>query len=127
MTRRTLLALCGIAIAPVSALARVQKSDDPVSGSWGPDGQRLLDLKYDGKETVTGSTFWVSNNDSVKLAIKKGTFNRKTAALRLEGEGAPPGTADTVQYVIEGTLQGSTLEGTYTFGTHKGNFSFKKQ
>ncbi|HXM46441.1 MAG TPA: hypothetical protein VN956_01150 [Pyrinomonadaceae bacterium] len=111
-----------LAVLTISAQANAPQTD-PISGNWGADGNTLLELNYDGKGSVSGTTHWGSADNS--SPIKTGTFDPKTNALKLEGEAKrPDGT--TVQYVIEGKLNKDTLSGTYRFGNDKGDFTFKK-
>jgi hypothetical protein len=78
---------------------------DPVSGNWGSDGATFLELKFDGKRTVTGTAIWRGGGQTVRTPIKNGTFDVKTRALKLEGEGKrPDGVSGT--YVIEGIIDG---------------------
>lgn len=50
---------------------------DPISGTWADDHAVVFELKFDGKDGVSGT---VSPNESV---IEKGTFDPKTGALKL--------------------------------------------
>jgi hypothetical protein len=55
-----------------------------------------------------------------------GSFDAKTGALKLEGDGTrPDGVA--VAYVIEGKIEQDTVTGTFKFGDARGEFTFKKQ
>jgi hypothetical protein len=99
---------------------------DPVTGKWGSDGHTYLDLKFDGKSTVSGETVWRDGSYEHHAAIKIGSFDAATGVLKLEGEAKrPDGVA--VAYAIEGKIQGDTVTGTFKFGDGGGEFTFKRQ
>jgi hypothetical protein len=102
------------------------QSGDPLSGSWGSDGLPFLELKFDGKNAVTGTAIWRNGDDMVRRTpIRTGTFDPKTGAFRLEGEGErPDGVKGT--YVIQGVLKGDTVSGTYKMADRGGDFSFSR-
>ena len=115
MTRRIVLACC-LLLFPVSALAQSKdsKTTDAISGTWTgelnvPPGQRsvTLVLKFDGKQTVTGTLSGMPNPGDVK----KGTFDPKTGALKLQ-----LGRSDGPEVLI-------TLDGTVTKNTASGKVS----
>ena len=58
--------------------------------------------------------------------FKTGTFNVKTGALKLDGEGTRPDGV-TAPYFIEGTVDRETMTGTFGFGDSKGTFTFTRQ
>ena len=102
-------------------------AQDPVSGNWGMDGLTFLELKYDGKSDVSGTAIWRhGQGDEQRTPIKSGSFDRETGALRLAGE-AQNRAGETVQYLIEGKINGNTVSGTYRVGEDKGEFSFVRQ
>jgi hypothetical protein len=123
MIKRTIVML-SIALA-IAAAARAQ-SGDPVSGKWGSDGTTMLDLSFDGKAgAVSGTAYWRANGESIRTDIKKGTYDPKTRALRLEGDGPrPDGTPRP--YLIEGTVEGETITGKYSVGSDSGTFKFSR-
>ena len=103
------------------------ETKDPVTGKWGVDGRTNLDLKFDGKSTVSGTTIWYQRNSyEHRAAIKAGRFDAKTGALKLEGEGKRPDGV-VVAYVIEGKIEKDTVTGTFKFGDDGGAFTFKRQ
>jgi len=120
MKRRTLLVaiLTLLTVTPAFAQSRGATAD-PVSGTWteGPDDGASLMLKFDGKRNVSGSV----GTPHGSYPIKIGTFDRKTGALKLEGE-AKKQDGTMVNYVIEGKIEKDTATGKYTFGTDKGDF-----
>jgi hypothetical protein len=96
-----------------------------VSGRWGSDGATFLDLTFDVKTGVSGTVFWRAGGQAIRTPIRKGTYDTKTRALRLEGEGPrPDGT--TRPFTIEGTLDGDTVSGRYSVGEERGDFTFRR-
>jgi hypothetical protein len=87
MTSRILTFVCGVLLIPMAAGAQPA---DPVSGSWVSDGATFLELKFDGKRTVTGTAIWRGGGQALRTPIKTGTYDAKTRTLRLEGEGKRP-------------------------------------
>jgi hypothetical protein len=126
MKRRTLSVVCGVLLLRASALAQSAAATDPVSGNWGSDGSTRLELKFDGKSAISGTAIWRGNGQERRTPIKTGTFNVKTGALKLEGEGMRPDGV-TARYVIEGTVDGETMTGTFAFGDRTGTFTFTRQ
>jgi hypothetical protein len=122
MLKRTILTF--LAVLAVAAAARAQPAD-PVSGRWGSDGATFLDVSVDGNGAVSGTVFWRSSGQAVRSAIRKGTYDPKTRRLRLEGDGPRPDGAAT-PYVIEGTVDGDVISGTYSIGDNRGDFTFRR-
>jgi hypothetical protein len=124
----TLVIACFVLLAVAATFAQTgTETKDPVTGKWGSDGRTNLDLKFDGKSSVSGTTIWREGNRyEYQAAIKIGSFNAKTGVLKLEGEGQrPDGIA--VAYVIEGKIEKDTVTGTFKFGAASVEFTFKKQ
>ena len=124
----TLSISCFVLLTVATAIAQTgAETKDPVTGKWGSDGFTNLELKFDGKSSVSGLTVWRNGNRyEQRAAIKTGSFDAKTGALKLEGEGTrPDGVA--VAYLIEGKVENDTITGTFKFGTDGGQFTFKKQ
>lgn len=128
MKLNALMAACVVLLLATSTAGQDRPAAaDPISGSWGSDGQPLLELKFDGKSTVTGTTIWRDGGREITRApIKTGTFIPKTGAFRLEGEARNPRDGATVRYVIEGKVENATATGSYELGGQKGEFTFKK-
>src|SRR5262245_38171863 len=136
MKVRTLSVICLFAcLAIASAMFGQAKSGaaDPLSGNWtgdwGPNAadrnQVTLDLKYDGK-AVTGTVHSVTpKRDDV--AISKGTYTATGNKVHLEAEAKNPRSGQTVHYVIEGTLAGSSMSGSWNHDTSKGDFKLTKK
>ncbi|MFB3852828.1 MAG: hypothetical protein ACE148_03270 [Vicinamibacterales bacterium] len=102
---------------------------DPITGAWGAEGRTFLELKFDGKRTVSGTTIWRGDGyKESKSEIKTGTFDPDTRILRLEGEAKRPDNGEVAAYVIEGKLsEEGILSGTYSFAGHEGTFSFTRR
>lgn len=124
----TLLIGCFVLLTAVATIAQTgAETTDPVTGTWGSDGLTYLDLKFDGKTRVSGTTIWRQGSRyEYRAAIQAGSFDAKTGALKLEGEGKRPDGV-TVAYVIEGTVEKDTVTGTFKFGDDRGEFTFKRQ
>jgi hypothetical protein len=90
----------------------------------------FLELKLDDGNRVSGTTIWrqgrPENRYEHRAAIKSGSFDAATGAIKLEGDGRRPDGA-TVAYVIEGTIEKDTISGTYKIGEDSGPFTFKRQ
>jgi hypothetical protein len=97
-----------------------------LSGIWGHNDLPFLDLKFDGLKNVSGTTYWRAGGRSARAAIKKGSFDPETNALRLEGDAPSLDGEGDSHYVIEGSLNKEALSGTYDCGGLKGNFTFTR-
>ena len=127
---RTLAAACCFLLAGVAMLAQAREAgEDSLSGHWGHDGVTFLELKFDGKNTVSGTAIWRSGpgDEGQRAAIKTGSFDAKTGALKLEGDAKDPDGGAPAKFLIEGKLNAATLSGTFQFGSRSGEFSFTKQ
>jgi len=125
MKLRTLSVVCCVVLLPAPAVAQSVASD-PLSGNWGTDGATRLQLKFDGKNAVSGTAISRNNGQERRTPIKTGTFDVKAGALKLEGEDTLP-DGSTVRYVIEAKVDGETMTGTYAFGDRTGPFTFTRQ
>ena len=129
MTPRGLIVLLVLMLAsPLAAQSRGTRAKaDPISGTWtgeivlsGADRGRpvTLDLKYDGKRNVAGTATGFPNPADVKT----GTFDPKTAALKLQlgkvGDSA-------VLLVFDGTVTRNTASGRVS-GDASGQFTLTK-
>jgi hypothetical protein len=108
--------------ATISAQAR-KSAADPVTGTWtgAPDDGAKLVLKFDGKARVSG-TVGTPNGD---YAIQAGTFDRKSGALKIQGE-AKNREGALQKYLIEGKIAKDMVEGTYKFGDQQGTFKMTR-
>lgn len=123
-----LLVAWSVSLAVVATVAQTDaETKDAVSGKWGIDDRTTMELKFDGKSRVSGTTIWRQGNAyEHRAAIKTGTFDAKTGVLKLEGEAKRPDGA-VVSYVVEGKIVEDTVTGTFKFGADEGEFTFKKQ
>ena len=120
----TRIILTFAAAAALTAVALAQTAD-VVSGRWGSDGATFLDLSFDEKTGVTGTVFWRAQGQAIRTSIRKGTYDSKTRALRLEGDSPrPDGTIRP--FTIEGTIDGDTVSGRYSAGDDRGDFKFTR-
>ncbi|MEZ4457221.1 MAG: hypothetical protein R2882_11845 [Gemmatimonadales bacterium] len=87
-----------------------------ITGRWGRPAQVLLDLVADEAGAVRGTV----NPGREHAAVRQGTFDRSSGAVRLEGDASAPG-GGSVPFLIEGRLVGSTLRLTYRFGDQQGS------
>jgi hypothetical protein len=135
--RRTLSVICllaCVAIAlPIIAQQKSAAPADPLSGTWSGDwgpsagdrNQVSVDLKLTGT-AVTGTVHSVTpKRDDV--AITKGTYTAAGNKVQLEAEAKNPRTGATVKYVIEGTLAGTSMTGSWNHDATKGDFKLTKK
>lgn len=115
-----------LVFAALSIAAAAAAQTDRISGKWGSAGQTLLDLKFDGDTTVTGTAYFRQRQSTYTTAIERGTFNPKTGALKLEGEFTGPQDA-IVKYVIEGRVENDTLQVSYAIGGDKNTLTMQRQ
>jgi hypothetical protein len=106
----------------VLALCTVLRADSAIDGKWqfslqtdGGPRSAAVEMKTDG-EQVSGT--W----DATEL---KGTF--KDSKLALSFPLAPAEAGFTADLVIDGTLEGDALKGTWKFGDYGGTFTATKK
>ena len=128
MARGVLTAAACVLTLVGSASAQVGGgASDPVTGSWGTDGVPFLELRFDGKNGVSGTVIWREGRSYEQRApIGSGTFDRQTGALKLTGEAKDRDGKTTVRYVIEGKIENDVVAGTFQMGEGKGDFSFTR-
>ena len=131
MTRRWFAIACVVAVFVPSIVAQSrnrQTSADPISGVWAgqlvwSDKSRTIpismDLKFDGKNAVTGTVSGLPNPADVKV----GSFDRKTGALKLQ-LGKKSDAA--VLLVLEGAVVKGTATGKFS-GDESGTFTITKK
>jgi hypothetical protein len=131
MTRRSFLTVCCVLLVAASPLAQSEgkkASSDPITGTWTGELRRqgddrgiavTMQLKFDGKSDVTGTFTGLPNPGDVK----KGTFDPKTGAVKLQM--GKEGDA-TVLLVLEGTLDKDTIAGKFS-GEESGEFKITKK
>ena len=82
---------------------------DRISGAWASDGRPLLELKAE-DDSVSGTVhFYEGSTRRASVRIESGSFDERTAAVRLTGR-VPGPDGRTLPYVIEGTLQEERLQ-----------------
>jgi len=94
-------------------------------GDWGPSpsdrNQVTVDLKWDGK-MLSGAV----NPGPNAVALQKSTYDPKTKAVHFEAD-AKGHSGDMVHYKIDGKVEGSTMTGTWSHDTVKGDFKITKK
>jgi uncharacterized protein (DUF2147 family) len=114
MKLKGLLIACFVLLSAMAILAQADAAKDPITGTWtGTPGEVTLSLKYDGKNTVTGTVVPAPGE------IKKGSFDPKTGALRLEGDAKNPNDGAECRFVLEGKVENGTATGTASCGDQK--------
>ena len=97
-----------------------------LSGIWGHGDLPFLDLTFDGTQNVSGTTYWRARGWTAQASIKKGSFDPKTNAVRLEGDAPSLDGEGESHYVVEGQLEAEGLSGTYDWGGVMGTFTFTR-
>ncbi len=131
MTRRQFVVTCGLLLSATSMAAQspgAKAKADPISGTWTGELVRpsasgvipvTMELKFDGKSSVSGTVSGLPNPADVKA----GTFDPKTGALKLQlgmrGDSA-------VLLVLEGTVVKGTATGRFS-GDETGEFKITKK
>jgi GNAT superfamily N-acetyltransferase len=82
-----------------------------ITGRWGKPERTLLDITVDEQGNVTG----IANPGREDAPIRLGVFDATSGALRLEGEHTQEGEP-AIPFLIEGKLEGRTLNLSYSFG-----------
>jgi len=116
-----------LACLMVAAVAFSQ--GDPLSGTWAGDwgpsaqdrNQVTVDLKLDGK-AVSG-VVKTANRPEVKLS--NSSFDATTRTVKMEAEAQSRG--QTIKYVIEGKLEGTTMTGSWNHDGRKGDLKLTKK
>jgi hypothetical protein len=131
MTRRQLVMACCVLLSVTSMFAQspgANAKGDPISGTWTGELVRqnasgiiavTMELKFDGKSSVSGTVKGLPN----PAEVKAGTFDPKTGALKLQlgktGDAA-------VLLILEGTVVKDTATGRFT-GDESGEFKIAKK
>ena len=130
MTPKRIVLACCVLLSATTMFAQTGNAKakaDPISGTW--TGTLVLDesrtipvtmeLKFDGKSAVTGTVSGMPNPADVKA----GTFDSKTAALKLQvGKKGD----EAVLLVLDGTVVKDTVTGHFT-GEKSGEFKITKK
>jgi hypothetical protein len=130
MLRRRFVMACCVLLSATSMFAQspgAKAKADPISGTW--KGELVpqnatssrsvtMELKFDGKNAVSGTVSGFPN----PAEVKTGTFDPKTGALKLQlgkkGDGA-------VLLTLEGSVVKGTASGRFT-GEDSGEFKIVK-
>lgn len=131
MTRRGFVVLvCSIALGVAALRAQENTATtDPITGTWTgelrpkdgpPPAAVTFELKYDGKNKVTGSFTGLTDPGEVK----NGTYDAKTDAIKLD-LGKLDGPA--VLIVLEGKVIKGEVSGTMTAGPNTGTFTLARK
>ena len=129
MARKWLALVCGALVLSLAVGLASSAQDDTITGVWTgeivPDSGKRFDvtiqLNFDGKSAVSGTVGGLPS----PVDVKTGTFDPKTAALRLGlGQVGDPRVLFTLDgNVAKGTAQGRVIdssgEGTFKI-TRKG-------
>ena len=84
MTRRSLVLLLVVCLTPaVFAQSRGQSPADQISGIWTDGKGRGLNLKFDGRRTLTGSLDPETPNP---VPFKDGSFDPRTGVLKISAD-----------------------------------------
>jgi len=130
MGRKTFMVVCCLLLAVASPLLAQSRGarPDPISGPWTGEltmGAKpapvsvIFQLKFDGKDAVSGTFSGLPNPGDVK----KGTFDPKTGALKLQlGKKDDP----AVLLTLEGTVAKGVATGRFT-GEMSGEFKITKK
>src|SRR5262245_39757905 len=124
--RSTVMAVCSVlCLSTAVFLFAADTISGTWTGDWGPNryerNQVVAQLKYDGK-AVTG-TF---NPGPNPVTISKGSFNEKTGAIHLEGDGRGRDGGKN-HYLIDGKLEKGTITGTWKYDKGNGDFKISMQ
>jgi hypothetical protein len=132
MIRRSCVVVCCLLLSATFVFAQSKGAKgakaDPITGTWSgeltpadsPRGRKVtLELKFDGKATVTGTMSGMPN----PADVKRGTFDAKTGALKLElGKAGEP----AVLLTLDGTVAKGTASGKLS-GEIGGQFTLTKK
>jgi hypothetical protein len=108
------LVAASILLFAVAILAQSGSTSDPITGTWtGTPREVTFSLKYDGKNTVTGTVVPQPG------ALTKGSFDPKTGDLKLEGESKNPNDGTQCHFVMQGKVENGVASGTAYCGDQK--------
>ena len=131
MTSRPIVMACCVLLSATTMFAQTRNAKaktDPISGTWTgtlalKGASRTIpitmELKFDGKSAVSGILSGMPNPADVKA----GTFDPKTAALKLH---VGKKGAEAVLLVLDGTVVKDTATGHFT-GEESGEFTMTKK
>ena len=119
--------VAGLALA-ASAFAQPSGGDALTGtwvGDWGPSpsdrNQVTVDLKWDGK-MLSGTV----NPGPSAVPLEKSRYDAKTKAVHFEADAKGHG-GNMVHYKIDGKVEGTTMTGSWSHDTVKGDFKITKK
>lgn len=129
-----LLACLAIAV-PMLAQQKSAPAADPLSGTWtgdwGPNAQDRnrvdVDLKLDATTKALTGTVKSTQPARADVALSKASFDAATQVVKMEAEARNPRSGQTVKYVIEGKLAGTSMTGTWNHDGRTGDFKLTKK
>ena len=128
MKKLHVFALVACLVLAASAFAQPSGGDGLSGtwvGDWGPSpsdrNQVTVDLKWDGK-MLSGTV----NPGPNAVPLEKSSYDAKTKAVHFEAD-AKGHSGNTVHYKIDGKVEGSTMTGTWSHDTVKGDFKITKK
>jgi hypothetical protein len=139
MKVRTLSVICLLAClaiaVPMLSQGKGAAAADPVSGSWSGDwgpnerdrNQVTLDLKFDAATKAVTGTVKSTQPARADVALTKASYDAATQKVTMEAEARNPRSGQTVKYVIEGTMAGTSMSGSWSHDAVKGDFKLTKK
>jgi hypothetical protein len=118
-----------VCLAMAAPVAAQDQASDPLSGMWSGDwGPSAADrnavkveLSWDG-EALTGHV----NPGENAVELMKCTFDAASGAVHMEAN-AKSRRGNDVHYMIDGTVDGDTMTGTWSHDDRKGDFKITKE
>jgi hypothetical protein len=139
MRVRTLSVICLLAClaiaGPMLAQQKSAPAADPLSGTWtgdwGPSAQDRnrvdVDLKLDAATKALTGTVKSTQPARADVALSKASYDAATQVVKMEAEARNPRSGQTVKYVIEGKLAGTSMTGTWNHDGRTGDFKLTKK
>ena len=117
-----------ICFAIAASGAALQKSSDPLSGTWtgdwGPSAADrnsvTVELKWDGT-VLTGTV----NPGPNAVELKNCTFDPNSNAVHMEAD-AKGRRGNDIHYMIDGKVDNNTMTGSWNHGNRKGDFKITR-
>jgi hypothetical protein len=129
----SVISLIACVLLAVTAFAQAGAAPDPLSGTWsgdwGPSAQDRnqvnVDLKFDGK-ALTG-VVKSTQPSRPDVTISNSSFDAATKTVKMEAEARNPRSGQSVKYVIQGKLEGTTMSGSWNHDGRTGDFKLTKK
>ena len=117
-----------VCLALLFTTCRVDAQSDPLTGTWtgdwGPTATHrnpvIVELTWDGTN-LTG----IVNPGPQAIELAVASFDAATGMVKMEAEAA--GRRGAVHYMIEGTLEGSEMAGSWNHDNTTGDFKITKE